>query len=148
MIWSEGNKSPSMEDALEKLEGKIKGCSADIARKIKAAAQNSSNEAEFRRQASEIIHDFADDLGIELRERDEYTIGESGRADTVFNRFVVEYENPGYIKDSNIHGNNRHTIGQVKDYIEGLVKKERLKIHRIAGVAIDGNKIIDRKSVV
>lgn len=131
-----------MDSNFIKLEGQIKNCSLDIAKRIRSVAHESSNEAEFRRQAAQIIHDFADTLGIELRERDEYTVGESGRADTVFNRFVVEYESPGYIKEYNSHGNNRHTIGQVKDYIEGLVKKERLKIHRVAGVAIDGHKII------
>ncbi len=86
-------------EELIKQEEQIKKSAADIAQKIKSAAHNSSNEAEFRRQAAEIIHDFADDLGIDLRERDEYTVGDSGRADTVFNRFVVEYENPGFIKE-------------------------------------------------
>ncbi|HYG24084.1 MAG TPA: hypothetical protein VEH04_14990 [Verrucomicrobiae bacterium] len=65
-----------------------------------------------------------------------------GRADTVYNRLVIEYERPGFLKPSNKHGNNRHAIQQAKDYIGGLHRRERHKMERYAGVVCDGGYFI------
>lgn len=61
----------------------------------------------------------------------------NGRADTVFNRLILEYKKPGIIKENN--AKNRQLITQVKSYIEDLAKEERWKEARLLGVAFDGN---------
>ena len=96
------------------------------------------NEAQFIHNltSTRVFESFAEHLGLILQPRVEYTII-SGRADAVYNRFVIEYEAPGSLteKDS---AKNRHAIGQVRQYIEELVQTERHKADRLAGVATDG----------
>jgi SAM-dependent methyltransferase len=121
--------------------------SEDISKKIIAAAKISLNEAEFRTKVTKILEDFADipevkeliDLQLNLHE--ERTLIK-GRADVVYNRFIVEYKSPGKLKDKNRLGNNNTFIQQTKQYIEGLHKAERHRIDRIAGVVLDGNYYI------
>jgi len=81
--------------------------------------------------------DVAKSLGINLSWRDEYHMIE-GRADTVYGGLVIEYEPPFSLRPSNKTAANAHAIGQVRDYITGLQRKERHKIDRYAGVVCDG----------
>lgn len=60
----------------------------------------------------------------------------NGRADTVYNRLIIEYKHPGVIKPDN--AKNRQLIAQVKGYIEDLSHEERWKEERLLGVAFDG----------
>ncbi len=70
----------------------------------------------------------------------EYTLA-TGRADAVFNRLVIEYERPGVLKKIP-DAATRHAIQQVKDYIEGLARKERHALERLAGVVFDGHFLV------
>jgi methylase of polypeptide subunit release factors len=115
--------------------------SKNIAEKIQEACKNSRNEAEFRNKISFLIENLAKDLKLNLNLREEYTLI-NGRADAVYNRLVIEYEPPMSLKDDNNYKSNKHAIEQVKNYIEGLVKKERHKPERLAGVVLDGNYFI------
>lgn len=112
-----------------------------VAAAFKKAGQQARNEAELRTAATHIIGDFAERLGLELDLREEYTLI-NGRADAVYNRFVIEYEPPGSLKDSNRYGANQHALGQVKQYLEGLSRVEKRRLKRLAGVATDGNYFI------
>lgn len=61
----------------------------------------------------------------------------NGRADTVFNRLVLEYKKPG-----TIHPNvekNRKLISQVQGYILDVAKEHRFSKDRLLGVVFDGN---------
>ena len=49
----------------------------------------------------------------------------NGRADTVYNRLIIEYKKPNAIKADN--AKNRQLISQLKGYIEDLAKEERWK---------------------
>ena len=60
----------------------------------------------------------------------------NGRADTVYNRLIIEYKKPNAIKADN--AKNRQLISQLKGYIEDLAKEERWKEDRLLGVAFDG----------
>ena len=63
----------------------------------------------------------------------------NGRADAVYNRFVIEYEPPRSLRSSNTSQSNQHAIDQVKQYIEELATVERRPAERLAGVATDGS---------
>ncbi len=122
---------------LEELRA-IEKSAAKLAKEIaKVAAEHHGNEQGFRRQFANLIDDVAEAHGITLSLREEYTVA-TGRADAVYNRFVIEYEPPGSLRKSRSNRHTRHAVQQVQDYIEGVSQEERQKIHRLAGVATDG----------
>jgi hypothetical protein len=128
-----------MAQVTESAEELIRKHAPDIAEQIKKAAQEAwGNEAQFRGNLARgrVFEGFADHLGLTLQPREEYTLI-NGRADAVYNRFVIEYEAPGTLtpRDSQ---KNRHAISQVKQYLEGLARVERHKPERLAGVVTDG----------
>jgi hypothetical protein len=108
-----------------------------LAEKTLVAASGAANEAEFRIPFQAAIAEAAQAIGAPIQPRDEVSLIE-GRADTVYNRLVIEYERPGFLKKYNKHGNNQHAIQQAKDYITGLHRRERHKMERYAGVVCDG----------
>ena len=55
----------------------------NVAEALRRAAQSSVTEADFRGQAEKIFSDAADKAGIDLYQRDEYTVA-SGRVDSVY----------------------------------------------------------------
>src|SRR4030042_3764631 len=128
-----------MAETAKSAEDLVREHAPEITEQIKKAAQEAwGNEAQFRGNLSRgrVFEDFAEHLELNLQPREECTLI-NGRADAVYNRFVIEYEAPGSLtgKDSQ---KNRHAVSQVKQYIEDLVKKERHKPERLAGVATDG----------
>jgi SAM-dependent methyltransferase len=125
----------------EELNKVIDSNSQTIAFSIIEAAKSSSNEAEFRKIFQRIVENFAKQAGIELEVRDEYVLAR-GRADTVYNRLLIEYEPPGSLKGSNNYTNNKHAYGQLKTYIEDIDKRERRKKSRLLGVTTDGTWLI------
>lgn len=75
-------------------------------------------------------------IGLNLIIRDELTLA-NGRADTVFNKLILEYKKPHSINIDN--SKNRKLISQVQGYILDLAKKERFSKDRLLGVIFDGN---------
>lgn len=115
----------------------------DIVKKIKEAVPEAAStpnhpEAKLRERVAPIWDDYIRSKRINLNfsPRDERQLA-NGRADTVFNRLILEYKKPGVIKENN--EKNRQLITQVKGYIEDLAKEERWKEERLLGVAFDGN---------
>ena len=108
---------------------------------IHDAARKARNEAEFERDANAAVAEVARDLGVEIVQRQEYSLA-TGRADAVFNRFIIEYEPPGSLRPNLDHGHTRHAVQQVKDYIEGVAKAEGHARDRLLGVAFDGALLI------
>ena len=105
------------------------------------AAASSHNEAEFRTKITQLIDNLAGELKLPIYLREEYTLLE-GRADAVYNRLVLEYKAPGVLRESNSHKSNQDIIEKVKDYIRGLVRRERHKPERLAGAVLDGSYFI------
>jgi SAM-dependent methyltransferase len=119
------------------IEQKIVEYATEFKNFLMKASQISRNEAELRMKIQSQIDKFADSLKLTLQHKDEYTLI-NGRADSVYNRLVIEYEPPKSLKKINIHRNNQNAINQVKDYMQGLERRERHKIERLAGVVTDG----------
>jgi hypothetical protein len=72
----------------------------------------------------------------------EVTLGSSGRADTIYNRFIIEWEKPGSLKPSNDATKNRETIAQVQRYGDNLFWVTRERAGRIVGCCTDGHWFI------
>ncbi len=123
---------------LQELEFQIKNIAPSFCKAIEQAAKSSLNEAEFRSKVSKLIEDFALKASLTMPVREEYTLI-NGRADAVYNRLIIEYEPPNSLRQNNSYKANQHAIDQVKNYIEGLVRRERHKPERLAGVILDGN---------
>jgi len=119
------------------IEKEVKSLSSNLTKEIQQAAHSSRNEAEFRTKVTKIIENFAQKVNLNLHLREEYTLI-NGRADAVYNRLIIEYEPPRSLKPKNSYAANKHAINQLKGYIEGLVRRERHKPERVAGVARDG----------
>jgi len=109
--------------------------------KIEQAVAQAHNEAEFERGMNSAIADIAKELDIGLLFRQQYTLA-TGRADAVYNRFIIEYESPGSLRPNLNHGRTQHAVQQVKDYIEGLARAEKHDRDRLLGVAFDGHYFI------
>jgi len=129
-----------LTDVLD-LESAIRKTAPAFAKAIKKAAASSHNEAEFRTKAWKFIDDFSTEHDLDLQSRDEYRLF-NGRADAVYNRFVIEYEAPGRLRENPTLKGNTHAVQQVKDYLEGVKRRERHKPERLAGVAFDGHWFI------
>ncbi|MEA3313313.1 MAG: SAM-dependent DNA methyltransferase, partial [Caldisericota bacterium] len=123
------------------IEKEIKTIAPNFAQQIQAAATETYNEAEFRTKVTRFIEEFADKVSLPIYLKEEYTLVE-GRADAVYNRLVLEYKAPGVLRESNSYKSNRDAIEQVRDYIKGLVRKERHKPERLAGIVLDGHYFI------
>jgi len=104
---------------------------------VAKAAHEAHNEAEFEHRVDNEIERLAKQLDVQLLFREQYTLA-TGRADAVYNRFVIEYEPPGSLRENLGHKHTAHAVQQVKDYIEGLAKEERHDRDRLLGVAFDG----------
>ena len=89
---------------------KLRQLGPDFAKFVQRVAFQSHNEAEFERQVNNEIERLAKQLGVELLFREQYTLA-TGRADAVYNRFVIEYEPPGSLRDNLSH---KHTAAPWK----------------------------------
>ena len=123
------------------IEAEIKNMAPELARQIQQAAAASRNEAEFRTKITRFIDDVVNKLKLQINLREEYILLE-GRADAVYNRLVLDYKAPGILRENNSYKSNTDIIEQVKDYIGGIVRSERHKPERVAGVVLDGNYFI------
>jgi len=119
------------------LESQIKDIASKLSEDINEAASSSRNEAELRTKIASLIEKVASKAELELHLREEYTLI-NGRADAVYNRFIIEYEPPRSLRHKNDFRTNDHAINQLKDYIKGLSAIERHGKERIAGVVLDG----------
>jgi hypothetical protein len=65
-----------------------------------------------------------------------------GRADAIYNRFVIEFEPPGSLRPSLMHSATQHALTQVQQYLRGLSEHAHLPLERLAGCAFDGSWIV------
>lgn len=113
-----------------------------LAKRLRMAADSQKgNEAGFRDRASYLVRQYAERTGIPLEQRDEMTLA-SGRADTVYNRLVVEYKAPGKLGAANTKRANEEAIVQLSGYLRDISTREKRSIDRLAGVVLDGHYFI------
>ena len=122
------------------LEDFVRDRAPQIAKDIRAAADKAHNEADLVAEVEKLLDRFDQnpDFDIQLHlERERSLL--NGRADAVYNRFVIEYEPPHSLQKTNSARTNRHAIDQVKQYMDGLERLDRHKKERLAGVVLDGS---------
>ena len=119
------------------LEAFVRQRAPEITRDITEAARRSRNEADLVAAVERVIERFATTFDVSLHHERERTLI-NGRADAVYNRFVIEYEPPGSLRRSNEYRHNQHAIGQVKQYMDELERLDRHRKERLAGVVLDG----------
>src|SRR2546422_174703 len=66
-----------------------------LAEVFRKASPEGRPENTFRKDVEGYLVSLAAELNIELIPRTEVTLGTSGRADTIYNRFIIEWEKPG-----------------------------------------------------
>lgn len=108
-----------------------------VADELLRIANRGGTEADFRREAAQILEKVGDKAGLTIIPRDEFSVAR-GRVDSVYNRLVLEYKRPGVIRESTKGGSNLKVINQVKGYLLDVAKRERRQAQRLAGVATDG----------
>jgi len=123
------------------LEAFVRQRAPQIAVEIRDAACKACNEADLVAAVERIIERFAKNFDVTLNLGRERTLI-NGRADAVYNRFVIEYEPPNSLRKELSARPNQHAIGQVKQYMEGLERLERHKKERLAGAVLDGTFFI------
>ncbi|MGQ9631835.1 MAG: Eco57I restriction-modification methylase domain-containing protein [bacterium] len=111
-----------------------------ILRKLQEVLPANPVEADLRHAIEPLLDRFCEEIGLNPLAHAEYTLA-TGRADAIFNQLIIEYERPGTLNEKPDKATS-HAIQQVKDYIQGLSKKERHKLKRLAGVAFDGHYLI------
>ena len=120
------------------LEAFVRQRAGKIADEIQAAANRAQNEADLVAAVERTLERFAKSFDVELHHSRERTLI-NGRADAVYNRFVIEYEPPRSLTKNNSARTNRHAIDQVKQYMDSLERLDRHKKERLAGVVLDGD---------
>jgi hypothetical protein len=114
----------------------------DLAAVFKHAAPDGVLEKPFREKVEAHLIELAKEAKIDMTPHTEVTLGTSGRADTIYNRFIVEWEQPGTLKASNSATKNRETIAQCQRYGDSLFWRTREKAGRIVGCCTDGRYFI------
>ncbi len=120
------------------LEAFVRERAPEIAKGIRLAAQRAQNEADLVAEVEKLLERFATNFDVGIHLEHERTLI-NGRADAVYNRFVVEYEPPNSLRPSNANARNKHAIDQVQQYIQGLERLDRHRKERLAGVVLDGS---------
>src|SRR2546422_5757347 len=110
-----------------------------LAEVFRKASPEGRPENTFRKDVEGYLVSLAAELNIELIPRTEVTLGTSGRADTIYNRFIIEWEKPGTLRARNDTRANSHSIDQVKNYGNTLFWRTREKPGRIVGCCTDGH---------
>lgn len=114
----------------------------DLAAVFKRASKDGILEQPFRQPVEDHLIALAKAEKIDLQPHKEVTLGTSGRADTIYNRFIIEWERPGSLKPSNNATKNRETMAQVQRYGDNLFWVTRERAGRIVGCCTDGRYFI------
>lgn len=121
-------------------------------------------EADFRRPVDNLLEEFCAAAGLQPLAHTERTVkvkrpskGSAkepveetpveyregyGRADTVFNRFVIEYKRPGLLAGDFSNAATQRATDQLLEYLRSLARAERRQLRRMGGVVFDGAHII------
>jgi len=95
------------------LEAFVHQRAPEIARDIRDAACKACNEADLVAAVERVLERFARNFDLTLNLQRERTLI-NGRADAVYNRFVIEYEPPGSLRKELAARPNQHAVAQVK----------------------------------
>lgn len=116
---------------------------AEILERIDSATEIASKtpgmpEKKLRELVSDIWEQYIKEKRIHLNLTVMHELSlANGRADTVFNKLILEYKKPHTINPNN--EKNRKLISQVQGYILDIAKEHRFSKERLLGVVFDGS---------
>lgn len=121
-----------------------------LADRIRSGADTAgASEEQLVMACDSLLADFARRLGLKWEPRGERSVAwleegkkRRGSIDRLFDRVVVEYERPGSLQPTNNAPANQHAIRQVRNYMDGLIAGEGWQEKSVAGVVLDGYRII------
>lgn len=129
----------------ESLDELIAKNAAEFADQIKAAAQMADKEEEIRIEAERQLAFIEKQTGIKLEGKHEFTVA-SGRADSVYDRVIIEYKNPkspgariGPKADS---PGSKKVVDQLKGRFYDMQAELGHPLNTMFGVGLDGNYFI------
>lgn len=146
-----------MSRETSRVQSDIDGLEAAIRRGISLSADSGRPEAILREHVEPALAEVLRGRGVRSRARDEFwlvvpstanaavldaPLDTRGRADAIYNRFVIEFEPPGSLRPSIQHSATRHAVTQVQQYLRGLAAETGLSMERLAGCAFDGFWIV------
>ena len=128
-----------------------------IHRGARRSVDSGRPEAVLREYVQPALSSILSGRGVRPTARDEVTLAvpeagsvsivdapldTKGRADAIYNRFVIEFEPPGSLRPSLTHSRTRHAVDQVQQYLRGVADESGLPLERLAGCAFDGTWIV------
>ncbi len=129
----------------ESLDELIAQKAAEFADQIKAAALMADKEEEIRIEVERQLAFIETATGIKLEGKHEFTIAK-GRADSVYDRVIIEYKNPsspgariGPKADS---PGSKKVVEQIKSRFYDMRAEHRYELNTMFGVGLDGNYFI------
>jgi hypothetical protein len=116
-----------------------------FAAKLVAAATRSGTEEDIRIECERQLAVIQQDTGITLDGRHEFTVA-SGRADSVYDRVVIEYKNPHSPSDrigATVEASGtKKVVNQIKNRLGDLVAEYGQSINSLLGVGLDGKRFV------
>ncbi|HXG67212.1 MAG TPA: hypothetical protein VNO70_19065, partial [Blastocatellia bacterium] len=130
---------------MESLDELISKKAAEFADQIRAAAAMADKEEEIRIEVERQLAFIEKATGVRLEGKHEFTVA-SGRADSVYNRVIIEYKNPaspgariGPKADS---PGSKKVVEQIKKRFYDLRSAHGQPLNSLFGVGLDGNHFI------
>ena len=111
---------------------------SELAATFRRASKSGALEKSFREIVEKHLIEVATKAGIDLVPHTEVTMGSSGRADTIYNRFIIEWKQPGSLNHKNSATPNSKAIAQLKGYVETFWFRNRQQPGRVVGCCTDG----------
>ena len=135
----------------------LSGLISAISTGIQRSTGSGRPEAVLREHVQPALENILRARGVRSSARDEVTLtvpdldtasvldaplDTRGRADAIYNRFVIEFEPPGSLRPSVAYSGTRHAVAQVQQYLRGVAEEASLSLDRLAGCAFDGTWIV------
>lgn len=129
----------------ESLDELIAERAAEFADQIKAAAVMADKEEEIRIEVEKQLAFIQREAGVKLEGRHEFTVAQ-GRADSVYQRVIIEYKNPkspgARIGPKSDSPGTKKVVEQLKNRFYDMQQELGHPLDSMFGVGLDGNYFV------
>jgi Eco57I restriction-modification methylase len=129
----------------ESLDELIAQRAAEFADQIRAATVMADKEEEIRIEVEKQLAFIQKDAGVKLEGRHEFTVAQ-GRADSVYQRVIIEYKNPkssgARIGPKSDSAGTKKVVEQLKNRFYDMQSELGHPLNSMFGVGLDGNYFV------
>ena len=129
----------------ESLDELIAQRAAEFADQIRAAAVMADKEEEIRIEVEKQLAFIQKDAGVKLEGKHEFTVAQ-GRADSVYQRVIIEYKNPrslgARIGPKSDSAGTKKVVEQLKNRFYDMQRELGHPLSSMFGVGLDGNHFV------